>query len=427
MGSLLVSLIFITFVLLAGIIPVFVIRLWPARRINQDNSGLLRERSIFINNVLLLLQFAVSIVVIICSLMLERQNKYLFSKNMGKENPDIVFITREFPAEGSQIILLKEQLLKTPVIEDVSMCMLRPGDLVKGHDYVEYGEISDENKNQSITILPVDDNFFSFFNIRFIAGGENKYADGPEMENYILNESAIRKLGFESAEKAVGTAFKIRNIGREIIQGGKITGVVENFNFASLYNPIEPTIFFQRPSFQCQFFIKLIPGSRENSLEQIRKIWTNIFPDYPFNYEFLDDKYNNQYRKEIITGRLVTFFSFICILLSIMGIWGISSSLVMRKTKEIGIRKVNGAKVGGILLMLNGKFLKWIFIAFLIAIPVAWYIVRKWFENYAYKIKISWWIFVLAGLMVGLIVLITVTIQSWRAATRNPVEVLRYE
>jgi putative ABC transport system permease protein len=426
-GIVIVSLMFLFFVLLAGIFPVFIIRIRPFRYLNQDISGLLRRKSIYVNNTLLVLQFAVSIVVIICSLMLDRQNNYMFSKNMGQENPDIVFLTREFPAEGSQINLLKEQLLKTPAVEDVSMCMLRPGDLVKGHDYVEYADIPEEFKNQSITILPVDDNFFSFFKIPFIAGGEKKYAEGPEMGNYILNEGAIRKLGFESPEKAVGTTFKIRDIGNEIITGGTITGVVENFNFASLYNQIEPTVFFQKPAFQCQFFIKLSRGMTDNSLEQIRKVWTNIFPDYPFNYEFLEDKYNNQYRKELITGRLIKFFSFICLILSVIGVWGISSSMVIRKTKEIGIRKVNGAKVGGILLMLNVNFLRWCIVAFFIATPVAWYIVGKWFENYVYKTNISWWIFILAGLIVGLIVLITVTIQSWRTATRNPVEALRYE
>lgn len=427
LSSLSVSFIFIMIVILAGIIPLITIRTSPDYQSENYKSGLQRQGPVNINNALLILQFAVSMIAIICSLTLERQNKFMFSKNMGRENPNIVFLTREFPAEGSRIILLKQQLLKMPAIEDASMCMLRPGDLVRGYDFVEYGDIPEDNKNQSVRILPVDDNFFSFFNIPFIAGGEKKYSEEENSGNYILNKAAIDKLGFDSPEKAVGTAFKVRDIGSENIKGGIITGVVDNFNFASLYNPVEATVFFQKPSFQCQFFIKLTPGSIDNGLEQIKKVWKDVFPDFPFNYEFLDDKYNNQYSKEIVTSRLINFLSIICILLTIIGLWGITSSMVIRRTKEIGIRKVNGARVSGILLLLNGKFLPWIIISSMIGFPAAWYIIDKWLENYAYKININWWTFMLAWLMVVLIVLITVTVKSWRTATRNPVEALRYE
>jgi putative ABC transport system permease protein len=426
-SGLLISLVFLLFVMVSGIIPLFIIRIRPVNHGNYDNSELQKKGSQIINNSLLALQFAVSIVVIICSLVIEYQNNYLFSKNMGRDNPSIVFLTREFPASGSQILLLKEKLLKIPAIEDVSMCMLRPGDLVKGYDYVEYGDIPEVNMSQSCRILPVDVNFFSFFNIPFIAGGEKNYSEEENTGNYILNKAAIIKLGFDSPEKAVGTAFKIRDIGREIISGGIITGVVDDFNFASLYNPVEATIFFQKPSFQCQFFIKLNPGNINDGLDQIRKIWTDIFPDYPFNYEFLADKYDNQYRKEIVTSRLINFLSIICIMLTIIGLWGIISSMVIHKTKEIGIRKVNGAKVSSILALLNSKFIPWIIIASLIAFPAAWYIIGKWLENYSYRIRLSWWIFILAELLVVLIVISTVTIRSWCTAWKNPVEALRYE
>jgi putative ABC transport system permease protein len=426
-GTIIVSLVFLTLVLLSGIIPVFVINIRTSLYLTHNVSDILKKNTSFINNLLLVLQFTVSIVVIICSLMLTKQNKFLFSRNMGHENPNIVILTREFPAIGSQIILLKDQLLKLPVVSDVSMCMLSPGDLVKGFDRVEYADIPEKFKNQRMTILPIDDNFFSFFSIPFIAGSEKRYDIGQENGNYILNEAAIRKLGFESAEKAIGTAFKIGDIGNELMKGGTIIGVVENFNFSSLYNPIEPTIFFYKPSFQCQFFVKLALGSRDKSLALIKLVWTKIFPDYPFNYEFLDDKYNKEYRKDIITSKLVNWFTIICIVLSIIGLWGISSILVVRKTKEIGIRKVNGAKIFGILIMLNEDIVKWVMIAFVISTPVAWYVIHKWLENFSYKTELSWWIFALAGVIALVIVLTTVSLQSWRAATRNPVDALHYE
>lgn len=168
-------------------------------------------------------------------------------------------------------------------------------------------------------------------------------------------------------------------------------------------------------------------GRRDKSLALIKLVWTKIFPDYPFNYEFLDDKYNKEYRKDIITSELVNWFTIICIVLSIIGLWGISSILVVRKTKEIGIRKVNGAKISEILIMLNKGIVKWVMIAFVISTPVAWYVMHKWLENFAYKTELSWWIFALAGVIALVIALTTVSLQSWRAAKRNPVDALHYE
>jgi putative ABC transport system permease protein len=250
---------------------------------------------------------------------------------------------------------------------------------------------------------------------------------GQEYGNYILNEAAIKKLGFESPQKAIGTAFKIGDIARETIQGGTIIGVVKDFNFSSLYSPIEPIIFFHKPSFQCQFFLKLSPGSRDKNLAQIKQVWDKVFPDFPFEYEFLVDKYNNEYKKDIITSKLINWFTIICLLLSSIGLLGISSIIVVKKTKEIGIRKVNGARTNEVLAMLNKNFLKWIAIAFIIACPIAWYAMNKWLENFAYKTELSWWIFALAGLVAFVVALLTVSWQSWRSATRNPVEALRYE
>jgi putative ABC transport system permease protein len=203
--------------------------------------------------------------------------------------------------------------------------------------------------------------------------------------------------------------------------------VVCDFNFSSLYHPIEPTVYFHKPSWQCQFFMKLATSSRDEALAQVREAWTKVFPDYPFEYEFLDDTYNKQYQKDVMTSRLVNWFTVVCIILSSIGLWGISSILVVRKTKEIGIRKVNGARISEVMVMLNRDFVKWVSIAFVTATPVAYYALNKWLENFAYKTTLSWWIFALAGVLALGIALLTVSWQSWKTATRNPVEALRYE
>ncbi len=413
---------------LSGILPILIARINPSGYFTSNTSRLLNRKSVVVNKPLLVLQFAVSVIVIISSLMLDKQNRFLFSRNLGYGNNNIVMISRNLWAEEPKVLLLKDELLKMPFVEDVSMCMDPPGYLVKDARRIEYADIPDENRKQIITILPVDGNFFSFFNIPLVAGSEKPYITGQKNENYILNESAIKKLGFESAEKAIGTPFKIEfSDAPDVINGGTIIGVVRDFNFSSLYNPIEPTIFFQKPIWQWNYLVKMRPGDRDKSLAMIKQVWDKTFADNPFDYQFLAEVYKEQYNRDIITNKLVRWFTVICIILSSIGLWGISSILVVRKTKEIGIRKVNGARVSEVMAMLNRDFVKWVFIAFVTATPIAYYAMHKWLENFAYKTTLSWWIFALAGLLALGIALLTVSWQSWKAATRNPVEALRYE
>jgi putative ABC transport system permease protein len=426
--SVLVALSIFILIALSGILPVFTAKLNTSRYFTSNTSRLLNGKSAIINKPLLVLQFIFSIIIIISSLMLSKQNSFLFSRNLGYGNNNIVIIPRNNDAEESRIMMLKEELLKIPVVEDVSMSMNPPGYLVKDARSIEYANIPEVNKKQIITILPVDGNFFSFFHIPLVAGSEKAYIPGQKVENYILNEAAIKKLGFESSEKAIGTPFKIINFGnQDIIKGGTIVGVVRDFNFSSLYNPIEPTIFFQNPIWQGQYLVKLAPGDRDKGLALIGQVWNKVFADSPFDYQFLDDAYNEQYHRDIVSNKLVGWFSVICVIISSIGLWGISSILVVRKTKEIGIRKVNGAYISEMLVMLNKDFVKWVVIAFVIATPIAYYAMHKWLENFAYKTTLSWWIFALAGLLALGIAMLTVSWQSWKAATRNPVEALRYE
>jgi putative ABC transport system permease protein len=424
----LISILFPGLVVLSGILPIFIAKLTPSSFSAHSYSGYLNKKASFINNSLLVLQFTVSIVVIISSLIMNKQNSFLFRKELGHNNKNIVMLQRPSTAEDSQAILLKDELLKTPAVEDVSMCMVPPGYLAKDQRAIEIAEIPEENKKQYLTILPIDSNFFSFFNLPFVAGGEKEFSEGQQHENYILNESAIKKLGFHSAQSAIGTRFKIEDLNNSgIVKGGAIVGVVKDFNFSSLYNPIEATIFFPKSKWQFQYLVKLSPGITSKSLASITQVWKKVFPDSSFNYRFLDDVYQEFYSRDVITNKLVSWFSVICLILSSIGLWGISQITVTRKTKWIGICKVNGARVSEVLSMLNKDFVKWILIAFVIACPIGWYITHKWLQNFAYKTEVSWWLFAIAGLLALVIALLTVSRLSWKAATRNPVEALRYE
>jgi putative ABC transport system permease protein len=213
----------------------------------------------------------------------------------------------------------------------------------------------------------------------------------------------------------------------DITGKGEVIGVVDNFNFESLHNSIDPVALKIYPGIYKYLYIKILPRSVSSALSDIKTVWSGLFPDKPFKFTFLEDNLAEVYKKEAKESRAVNYISIFAILIASLGILGLSSLLVTNRIKEIGIRKVNGAKVTDLLLTLNTDFLKWVTIAFVIATPVAWYVMNKWLENFAYKTSLSWWIFALAGLLALGIAILTVSFQSWKAATRNPVEALRYE
>jgi putative ABC transport system permease protein len=207
-----------------------------------------------------------------------------------------------------------------------------------------------------------------------------------------------------------------------------IIGVIRNFNFEDLTRNVRSQLFFQPSDLKpTAIFVRLHPGNPAKTLAMLTSTWNNITGDMPFKYSFLDQKMDDFYKKEKRWSSLIGWASGICIFLACLGLFGLTSLTVVNRSKEIGIRKVNGAKISEMMVMLNKDFVKWVAIAFLISIPIAWYAMNKWLENFAYKTPLSWWIFALSGLLVLGIAMLTVSWQSWNAAKRNPVEALRYE
>ncbi|MCA1760279.1 MAG: FtsX-like permease family protein, partial [Bacteroidales bacterium] len=206
-------------------------------------------------------------------------------------------------------------------------------------------------------------------------------------------------------------------------------GVAEDFNYSSAHEPIGDFAFWLDESVNRARFIhvRLNNGSLHDGMEAIKTTWQTHYPQQELSYFFLDEKIAQQYKAETILSRILFAFSTIGILISIIGISALSLFISQQRTKEIGVRKVNGAKISQILVLLNRDFVKWVLLAFIIATPIAWFAMHKWLENFAYKTSLSWWIFALAGLLALGIALLTVSWQSWRAAAKNPVEALRYE
>jgi ABC-type antimicrobial peptide transport system permease subunit len=204
-----------------------------------------------------------------------------------------------------------------------------------------------------------------------------------------------------------------------------IIGVVKDFHIQSLHYKIAPLIMLLGAS--NNFYIRMKPGKIISTVESVKKTYKSFDPGLPIDFHFLDDDYDNLYMTEQRMGKIFSYFSFLAIIISCLGLIGLSSFMAERRTKEIGIRKINGAKSMEIFSLLSGEYIMWVLISIIIACPIAWYVMNKWLQDFAYRIEISWWIFAMAGVVALLVALMTVSLQSYKAASKNPVDALRYE
>lgn len=237
----------------------------------------------------------------------------------------------------------------------------------------------------------------------------------------------MKRLGYNKAENIIGKNFRL--LFEDVnIPSGKIIGVVDDFRLSGIKKRVEPLVLFKRNDvWLINFILSPEAGMNEQAIRDIARVWGEMFPEHPFEYRYVSGIYRNVYKAELLQTGLITLFTIIALFISSMGLLGLSLLTTQRRTKEIGIRVVNGASVREILTMLNWYFVKWILISFVIAIPIAWLGMQKWLENFVYKVPLSAWIFLLAGIITVLVALVTVSVQSWRAANRHPVDALRYE
>ncbi len=268
---------------------------------------------------------------------------------------------------------------------------------------------------QFILNMPdIDENYLNLFGIKVIEG-RNFSKDHPSDydQSIIINKAYAKIMAWnEPIGKRMYNDSKLR-----------VIGVVDDFHYASLHNPVEPLAFRFNDKTPSYLFVKTSPSQ----IDHIKTTWHKYFKDALFEYKFVDDNYEVQYQKDEKQKTILGYLSLIAIFISCLGLYGLSSFYLTNRIKEIGVRRVNGAKISEILLFLNKDFVKWVFIAFIFAIPIAWYALHKWLENFAYKTSLSWWVFILSGSVALILALFTISLQSIKAATRNPVEALRYE
>jgi putative ABC transport system permease protein len=353
---------------------------------------------------------------------------------MGVDTDNLICFEDVHTNVQEKFSVFKEELLKFSSIESVSAMFEPPGG--EANDMFQFkmeGYVADEaNKpDNMIGVFPCDYSFATIFNLHFLSGSnftENNQ-DNEGSGEYIINKSALRRLNYTNPGEIIGKEFGLNtNIDGIIIPSGKIIGVVEDFHLSSIKKEIEPLVLFKRQAlWLINFVISFQPGMETKAVADIESVWTKMFPEYPFQYKYVSSMNEDVYKTELLQAGLLSIFTFIALFICSMGLLGLSLLTTQRRTKEIGMRKINGARIREIMTMLNLDLLTWIMISFVMAVPLALLFMNKWLESFAYKITLSWWIFAMAGFTALLIALLTVSAQSWKAANRNPVEALKHE
>ncbi|MGH7456570.1 MAG: ABC transporter permease, partial [bacterium] len=288
-----------------------------------------------------------------------------------------------------------------------------------------------DGANWQVNIMRVDKDFVKTMGMEIVQGRDFS----PEMtsdvtQTVIVNEALVAAFGWKEPARSGQkfSDFSLGNWQNPIMKEPAIIGVVRNFNYASLHEKVKPLVLYLAPEKAIKyFFVRITPGDFASSLALLREAWREIAPGKPFDYYFLDEDFDRQYRAEERWAQIVSYATLFAIVIACVGLFGLSALAVTKRTKEIGIRKVLGASVAGVVSLLASDFLKLVALANLIAWPIAWYAMNQWLQNFAYRIDIGWWMFALAGGLALLIAFITVSTQAIKAALANPVEALRYE
>ena len=401
----------VTLVLITGIYPSLYISSYTINSNNDRSSGFSVNSGI--RNGLIIFQNLVSITLICSTLIANQQFRYMNKKDLGFNLNNIVILKSNTQLK-EHLDLFKEKLLNYPEIISASY-----SNRVPGNYWGSWCCVNIDGKENKFFNNYVDADYLKTLGIK-IKEGRNFSASNPgdKKATYLINETGIKQ-------------YDLKNpIGQYIVPGnnikGQIIGIFYDFHYRGLNYEQTPLILFYATDYVNYVNIKIsnnIPGA----LERIKETWDEICPAYAFEYNFLDETYDLQYKSERRFENLLLSFAILALFIASIGLFGLSIYSTERRTKEIGIRKINGAREAEILVMLNKEFIKWVAIAFIMACPIAWYAMNKWLQNFAYRTELSWVIFSLAGIIAFGIALLTVSWQSWRAATRNPVEALRYE
>jgi ABC-type antimicrobial peptide transport system permease subunit len=365
--------------------------------------------------VLVIFQFSLSILLIICTLIIGNQLRYMQNKKLGFNKDNIGYFMFPIRPGDPKLEALKKELCNNPDIVSVTK-----GNSPVNLEFTSGGyQWAGKKVGDDVLFhhLDTDEDYAKTFQLELKEGRFFSSEFPSDKTAILINEKAAEAMGLKNPVGEVLTAP----------WGAKLTviGVLKDFHIQSLHHKIEPLIVQKGVS--NNLYVKMKPDHTLATVEFINKTFKSFDPGLPIDFHFLDDDFDNLYRTERRMSEIFSYFSLLAVVISCLGLIGLSLFMTELRTKEVGIRKVNGAKTLEIFSLLSREYLLWVFISILIATPISWYAMHRWLENFAYKTELSWWIFALAGVLALGIALLTVSFQSWKAATRNPIESLRYE
>ncbi|MDM8177323.1 ABC transporter permease [Olivibacter sp. 47] len=401
--------------LMAGIYPAITLsRFNPALGLKGllprlGSSGSFRK-------VLVVLQFTCSVVLIVSTIVIAKQLSFIQNKNLGYDKENILtFGAYNF---GKHYAAVRSELENNPSILGVTVSSQGVIDLASATGDIVWEGKPDNMGNFMINQISADRNFLQVLNMR-LAEGKGFSGTPADSGYYILNEQAIAQMNIENP---VGKTISFHD------KPGIIAGVVKDFHFKNMRNAIEPCLIFMDENWGWQaMYVKIKPQQAQQAIAAIETLWKKYNADYDFNYQFMDEAFDNMYKSDMRAGRLFNIFAGIAILLSCLGLFGLVTYTAETKFKEIGIRKTLGASVSNIILLISKDFMKLVGISFILSFPIAWWMMSKWLENYVYRTELHGWVFIAAGLIAFAIAGLTVCGQSLKAAKNNPIKAIRTE
>jgi putative ABC transport system permease protein len=423
-----VIILIVTGIFVSGFYPAYVLSSFkPASVLKGKYST--SQKGIVLRKALVIGQFAITVVLIIASFVVYKQVSYMNDQKLGMNIYQTLIVSPPRLTRGDSTFVLKENSFKEEVKQIANVKGVATSWRVAGEELGKEFDVrridAADNTHFIARDLGVDADYINVYSIKLLAGrnfeATDFNTDWDNVHNIIFNEAALKLLGFSNPQSAIG---------KTILTGTKrwdVIGVIANFHQKSLRYPIESTLLMPGYDQFSRISVKVDPKNVTATIAAVKAKYNIFFPGNLFDYYFLDEKFNEQYGSDQLFGKVFGLFAGLAIIIACLGLWGLSLCATIQRTKEIGVRKILGASVTNIVLLISKDFVKFVIIAFIIASPIAWFVMHNWLQDFAYRIIISWWIFFATGLLAVVIALGTISFQTIKAAIANPVKSLRTE
>ena len=401
----------------AGIYPSWVVSSFQPVKALRSGLGSKYAGGFLIRKALILFQFLFSQLLIVGTLAVTWQISFMLDKDLGFREEGILYFYTPYYEQYNKSELVKNYLDELPEVRDYAIQNTIPAQRGYSTSTVKY----ESSKGEVVTSAHQksgDTTYLRFYDIDLLAG--RNLLPNDTLPELLINETFMHDLGFDDPKEAIGSTFEFNT------RDHRVVGVIEDFHFRSLHHPIEPLLYRYEKESRC-FALKVGGNLIEETIDKLTDKWDEIYPDYPLTVYFMDESIEQFYKTEKRTSKLASTATTIAILISCLGLFGLISFTIIQKSKELGIRKVLGASIAQIGVILSKEFVLLIIISFVVSTPISYYIVNKWMEDFAYQVEFSWWMYILGGLISLAIAMMSIGVKVWKASGVNPIDSLRYE